>query len=332
MTSSSKLKEAETETREPETEPGPEEEYYIQVFNRLEKESKHTWNWAAFFFSTAWMRYRKMFVAAVLCGIASFLLKLSVVVGILFIPEQLDLLQACVLILLTQIFCSILYGYFGNYLYYLHAKSLISMGFHLVDKYRCTSVLAIFGGWWSVPAFWLADFLAHKEHFSKNKLTDNEFVEKNVKKFLRCTHKNHKYGRVAELVACICFVGILYSAITIHEPQTQVTERSSYSETSFKTENDSRQSSTAETTRSLPENIAPKNKMIEAKLSSISSWKEKMREKAKSQTSPVCVNSKLDSLMKKDKIMQIRKSNSPVKEYLKMLLPNSLGEVFRRLY
>ncbi len=298
MTSSSKLEEAETKSTESGSktaEPGPEEAYeeayYVCVFNRLEKEGKHTWNWAAFFFATAWMRYRKMFVAAVLCEIATFILSLSIIIGTIIIPEQVNPPQVWVLVLLTQIFCSILCGYFGNYLYYLHAKSQISIGFHLVDRYRCTSVLAIFGGWWSILAFWLADFLARKEYFSKHKLTNTEFTEKNVRKFLRCKHKNHKYGRVAELVACMCITELLYynyNIAVLQKQQTQVTASSSHSKTSSKTKNDPYQNYIAKTTQL--------------------------------------------SLSKINRIMQIRKSDCPVKEYLKSLLPTSWGEVFIKLY
>ena len=39
---------------------GETSQYYLDAFEKLDKEGKHTWNWAAFFMFGIWFGYRKM--------------------------------------------------------------------------------------------------------------------------------------------------------------------------------------------------------------------------------------------------------------------------------
>lgn len=78
---------------------GTKTEYYLPKFETMETlNSATSWNWAAFFFSTAWMLYRKMYAF----GIGLWLV--SNVISLLGVP-------------LLSLAVSIGVGVFGNYLY-----------------------------------------------------------------------------------------------------------------------------------------------------------------------------------------------------------------------
>ena len=51
--------------------------YYLNAFEKLEQEGKHTWNWAAFFFNVAWLGYRKMYRETLIACIIGLVLSFS---------------------------------------------------------------------------------------------------------------------------------------------------------------------------------------------------------------------------------------------------------------
>ncbi|WP_457639456.1 DUF2628 domain-containing protein, partial [Persephonella sp.] len=75
-----------------------------------------SWNWAAFFLGIVWMLYRKMYLYGVLAFLFSMLL--GFIIGAVSPDNQL-------LALGVQIWLWVGFGAFGNYIYYLFAKSKI---------------------------------------------------------------------------------------------------------------------------------------------------------------------------------------------------------------
>lgn len=96
---------------------GDKDNYYLKKWKNMKESGKIiNWNWGAFFFQTVWMGYRKMYLyAAVLIGL---LVYIDVILIASFdLPFQLG----------VDIFIGILFGIFGNRLYYKHAKKKISV-------------------------------------------------------------------------------------------------------------------------------------------------------------------------------------------------------------
>jgi len=96
---------------------GDKDNYYLKKWKNMGKSRKIiNWNWGAFFFQTIWMGYRKMYLyAAVLVGLLVYID--VVLIASLDYPFQFG----------VDIFIGILFGIFGNRLYYKHAKKKISV-------------------------------------------------------------------------------------------------------------------------------------------------------------------------------------------------------------
>ena len=84
-------------------------EYYLNKFSSMEVSGKQTsWNWASFFFTDAWMLYRKMYKWFAITFIVQILIGM-------FVP----VLSICLHILI---------GIFGNHLYKEHIQQLCTAG------------------------------------------------------------------------------------------------------------------------------------------------------------------------------------------------------------
>ena len=84
-------------------------EYYLPKFAAMDSGGKKTsWNWAAFFFTDAWMLYRKMYKLFVITLIVQFIIA-TIFPGL-------------------SILIHILVGLFGNYLYKDHVDKLAETG------------------------------------------------------------------------------------------------------------------------------------------------------------------------------------------------------------
>ena len=96
---------------------GDKDDYYLKKWKNMEESGKIIdWNWGAFLFQTLWMGYRKMYLyAAVFIG-------LLIYIDVVLIASLHPLSQLGV-----DIFFGILFGIFGNILYYKHAKKKISV-------------------------------------------------------------------------------------------------------------------------------------------------------------------------------------------------------------
>lgn len=84
----------------------PKSAYYVEKFALMQKGSKASWNWAAFFLSSIWLLYRKMYAI----GIGAYLG--SILLGRIHwtLPW---ILSICI-------------GVFGNYLYCEHTHNKIT--------------------------------------------------------------------------------------------------------------------------------------------------------------------------------------------------------------
>ncbi|MDR1523203.1 MAG: DUF2628 domain-containing protein [Endomicrobium sp.] len=83
---------------------GKNSRYYLEKFEYMRQKNKATWNWAAFFFGTAWLIYRKMYMQAsiyfVISCIIGWLMPINYISGMIMLPLAL--------------------GLWGNYLYMMH--------------------------------------------------------------------------------------------------------------------------------------------------------------------------------------------------------------------
>ncbi len=111
-----------------ENEPIEEVEYYKSAFALLDKEEKHTWNWCAFLFGPTWALYRKMylysFLGMILLSLLTIIIKFIMIKSIT--PEAWENSTFAKFIeLVSAIFCYVIWGYFGNALYYRTVKKRI---------------------------------------------------------------------------------------------------------------------------------------------------------------------------------------------------------------
>lgn len=100
-------------------------EYYQEAFERLEKEDKVTFNFAAAFGTSLWMIFRKMYGWAIL--IAIVYRGLNILLRMLCPPSA----KYAISILFFVIF-----GFFGNTFYYKHVKSQVSKGYAKMPNYN----------------------------------------------------------------------------------------------------------------------------------------------------------------------------------------------------
>jgi len=136
-------------------------QYYKKAFERLEKENKNTWNWAAFLLNVVWMLYRKMYLYAFMFQVVVVLFVLACCV---FLGMEKTTLGALLGLVGIVVFPCCL-GYLGNRLYYRVVKKRVSEGYHLLEQYCPTSLTAalltsVGGTVVLVPVLWLADYIS----------------------------------------------------------------------------------------------------------------------------------------------------------------------------
>ncbi len=97
-------------------------------------------------------------------------------------------------------------GYYGNALYCWTVKKRINKGYHLLEKYRPTSIVAII-----FPFFiWIADIISHELQFVK--FIGNEANAETIHAYLNPNKRNHwavKTANVSIVVLWIFAVAIL---------------------------------------------------------------------------------------------------------------------------
>ena len=97
---------------------------YLPKFKKFNSgDSSVTWHWPAFLLSFWWMLYRKLYLWALVLSILYIVPGLfSFFLGVLYIVSG---LSSNVLFWLGVLLTNILFGMFGNYIYYKHAKKKI---------------------------------------------------------------------------------------------------------------------------------------------------------------------------------------------------------------
>lgn len=105
-------------------------EYYQQAFERLEKENKTTFNFAAAFGSSAWLAYRKMY------GWAALFTLVYMGVGEILCAFCKDDASKGVIWFILFFLSIVVFGFFGNSLYYRDIKSKIAKGYAEMEKYN----------------------------------------------------------------------------------------------------------------------------------------------------------------------------------------------------
>lgn len=183
--------------------------YYEKVFGYLEKEKTHTWNWAAFFFGSNWMAYRKMYMYSILSSLFSLLwwVVLLMLAGMLTSINN-DVISVFLMFLGIPLALvpNCLFGYYGNFLYYLTVKERIRDGYHLVPKYRPTSVVAFLFGFGGMLIVLGSDMLIKYLHFKNNSSSsdDNrEINEKNIHVYLQPNKSKHWIAWVADFLVVL---------------------------------------------------------------------------------------------------------------------------------
>lgn len=194
-----------------------EEEYYIKAFKRLDETGKHTWNWAAFLFGSAWMAYRKMYLYTlffvliiVVFRLCAFSLVSLSMYGTFLSP---DLFENQHPVLYQSIFvcswgiCCIFTGYFGNALYYNAIKKRIQKGYHLLQKYSPTSILSAFAIIYC-PLICFADWISRKLQLKTE--TEYEVNEETIRAYLNSARDIPGIVKAANTIIWLfLFVGLL---------------------------------------------------------------------------------------------------------------------------
>lgn len=149
--------------------------YYVKAFKRLDETGKNTWNWAAFLFGPAWMLYRKMYLyGTIFYMIFGTIQNVVVSTGSVFLA------------FFFVLGIRILYGYFGNSLYYRIVKERIRQGYHLLDRYSPTSIPA------AIPIFGLlacfADWISCDSQLRTK--FEEKIDEKTIRAYLNSAREN----------------------------------------------------------------------------------------------------------------------------------------------
>ena len=173
-------------------------QYYEKAFERLEKENKHTWNWAACLFSGGWLLYRKMYLYTFIY------LLINAICSLLLLGKDFKSLgmTEIIICMLLQMFIMCGFGYFGNRIYYHAVKKRISKGYHLLERYKPTSVLsAVF----SLSAVFIcfADFVSRKLQLKHIVEKDTNINIDSIRAYLNPSRKNHW---AVNIVNVICFL------------------------------------------------------------------------------------------------------------------------------
>jgi hypothetical protein len=223
----------ETEDRECyEVECDDEVEYYVKAFKRLDETGKHTWNWAACIFGSAWMAYRKMYLYAlsfviiiVVFRLCAFSLISFSMYGNFLLPnlfkDQHPILYQSIFVCSWGI-CCVFTGYFGNALYYRAIKKKIRKGYHLLREYCPISILSWLCVFYS-PLICFADWISRKSQLKTE--VESEVNEETIRAYLNPNKKNHIAVKIANILVCLLLIGAVAKIFTsdYRETRTRIT-------------------------------------------------------------------------------------------------------------
>ncbi|MBW8310087.1 MAG: DUF2628 domain-containing protein [Candidatus Paracaedibacteraceae bacterium] len=125
--------------------------FYEKAFTKIASGKTFTWNWAACFFNTTWMLYRKMYLTSILVSLgAIFSYGILMIVAFLFVQLfsfilmllKINFLQDSIsinnffeiicILMLPIIF--ILVGTISNYFYYIDLQHKVQLEYNLIHK------------------------------------------------------------------------------------------------------------------------------------------------------------------------------------------------------
>lgn len=111
---------------------GPNPDYYLERWHRVQPEGSRAlgWNWPAFFLTISWLLYRRMYrwfwiAIAVWLGYA-IIVGLAIVVALQQGARGTALVFDVVLFGILPWFVPVIFGIYGSYWYYLHARRQIN--------------------------------------------------------------------------------------------------------------------------------------------------------------------------------------------------------------
>lgn len=171
---------------------GETTQYYLDAFEKLDKNGKHTWNWAAFFMLGIWFGYRKMYLESVVLYVINLILDEIADYFIAMYSENGWFVFFILIAITTPIHA--IAAYYGNSMYYRKVKNMIGRGAHEINENRPTSLvcaLVVF----SVPFFWFSDYMTLKNH----KAQSVDFSRENIVKYIDVpnSRKKHLYDKIA---------------------------------------------------------------------------------------------------------------------------------------
>ena len=178
-------------------------QYYLNAFERLEKEGKHTWNWAACFFNVAWLGYRKMYLEAAIIFIINTALGFALCDKVVENFVRGDIQPTVIALIAFNIFTYAFFGYFGNSLYYRKVKYMVKKGFHEIPENRPTSLFCAFTVF-AMPFFYLSDYMAIRNREPIN----TDISEGNIIKYLDVSgsRKKHIYDKIATILGILAIL------------------------------------------------------------------------------------------------------------------------------
>lgn len=195
------------------------ERYYTEAFELLDKSGRHTWNWAAFFFGPCWMAYRKMYLYALLVlllaypavGVLATFISgvLCILFPICFASGAFAFSTGMWMFFCMPLIVHCLYGYFGNALYYRIIRRRVSEGYHLIDQYQPTSIMASLSCGILGFIIYVSDLIVRNIYFSKQKKQENsncEISRQNIITYLNENKNKHWISWVADVIVFICLL------------------------------------------------------------------------------------------------------------------------------
>jgi hypothetical protein len=176
--------------------------YYLSVMNDLSAGKKFRWNWGAFVGGPLWLAYRKMYLYSFVC----LMLIVLFVIGIIPFDQEVRFDAASDapkrLLLLSQLFLSIFFGFWGNNLYYRSIRKKIKEGYHVCKEYKSTNILIVYCFvlfFILMPIGYLRDKARVKKSLGEAGNFNADFSDKNVESVTSASsHYMKKFSKIEQ--------------------------------------------------------------------------------------------------------------------------------------
>ncbi len=185
--------------------------YYLQAFHKIETQDKNTWNWAAFFLGQTWMLFRKMYLYSFLIMTADTVLYMYLRSITNFSTDETQRPLSAIFVMFLYIALTrIIFGAYGNRIYYRLVKSRIRSGYHLLKEYRPTTISAallsfffplfifVIGG-----IYKMADYINFTSSISSNSSKSFEVNEESISAYLTPSYHDGTANNIAKCIAIL---------------------------------------------------------------------------------------------------------------------------------